>query len=229
MGLAYKDGATGVDEGNPSDPITVQVEVAVGDLIVVTATNILSGNLGDGTTCEDTAGNTFAKLAIGDGDVEMWWCQATNADSTDDITFTFLAASGYAYGALLVKVFTPDAGDTVSVDATLDATNYGTSVDTADATSSESDTLWIAGLYTAGPRVVSSPDIGGEATATSASNTRGHDFYVLTGSGMTADATCTISSDATWQVILVVFKSVAGEGATSVVPRMMQYYRRLRV
>jgi len=162
--------------------------------------------------CSDTAGNSFTSRDVVNysSAVRHYWCVATSADATDVVTCTF-TGTGYTYVQIVVSVYTVDAGDTVSVEGSVTTTIESTnSFDTGDATSTESDTLWICGVSCSGPRAISNQDIGGAATLVESPDSgRGHQFYVLPGSSQTADATGDLADSTSGGVELIVFKSVS--------------------
>ena len=225
MGLAYKaQGGTSLYGTQTSVSVT-GLNIAVGDVIVVFASNMGTAG-GPPTGISDSLGNTYNELStIGDDGYasRAAWVVSGFANASASVTGTYSAPAGDRRITLKVVIFTPDSGDTVSLDFS------GTRVitawtdppfDTSSGNVTDADAVGVASCQTDRTITPTALEIGGSA-GTALSSTTGsvetwyriftstqNDVYArLNRSGGVGDYSC----------YLLVLKSVASAGAVNVV------------
>jgi hypothetical protein len=222
--LAFSTSGTATAEGNlPRTLTSGNVAVAAGDFIVAFAAD--GAGVADCGEISDTAGNTFTSVTQ-DGDIRLYYCLAAANASATDVFSVVCTGTGYSFPRLIVLVFTV-SGYTMSITGSSYATDYGTAVDVADITSDQTDSLWVFGVQTSGPRTHSSQTIAGTAaTVVAGFDGRLNSCYKILTSATTDDAQDTIDSASTWNAKLAAFDATPDAGgATNYIPAIMHFAR----
>jgi len=204
---AYTSGTITTDAG---------INIAVGDLIVVgVGTN---DSTIDPSGLSDSLGNSYTLRAVIDStnnsNLMIAWCVAANAGSA---TFTASFGAGSATKYMNILVFTPDAGDTVTLDvANSGSSGWGSSPwQTGTGNTTGTDEIIVAFFHAGAGMTYSNHEIpsGTAATAISSANANAAAFYRIATDAISG---CMGEVDVTaaqaFAAEFVAFKSAAGGG-----------------
>ena len=213
MAFSYITYAAAVsDQSSSPKTCSSALNVAAGDLLVCW--------LG----YEDQA-NENASASDGGSNVFTMEAETSNAggskgrfgyilSATANAAATFVGVAGTApYCGFYVFQFRPDAGETVSLDQKGTATGTGTSLATANITTTGTDEVVLMGCKNYNSASWSSPTIGGAAVTGSGTNGLTGVFYSL----LTATATvggAVTHANSNWVCNIISFKSASGGAAT---------------
>ncbi len=234
MAIVYKAAAVkSAYTANATLATTDVINVAVGDLLVVgLCTN---NSAGDPSGIADTAGNSWTAtdlIEYGNSQVRVYYSVATSANANDLFTGTYSTTT--CTKSIWAASFTPDAGETVSLDFSVtggsaaEASPWETTTDNMDADAD--DAVGIAFFMASGAATYSSQTIGGNAASvlTPANGNGSYFYYIFTANANGVGAVTAVSAGTiAYSTRLLIFKSVAAASG-SVVPQIAMFYNRLR-
>jgi len=230
MGFAYHSKSSTSEAASANHIHSSAIAVTAGDLIVVFT---FWADSADSFTCTDTIGNSYSygsAINYGGGTyAQMGYAVSTGTNASNITTSTFVNTAA-TYKSQIVYVFTPDAGDTVSIlNAQATGTGWGKALLTASVSDwTVTDVVAIAGGTDYDNQVIGSMNID-DVAADGSENESSTGIYsaawyrLFTGAGTTVHADATIGSNSDWACILVTFKSVAAAGGTNV-SKYKKYY-----
>jgi len=213
VGFAFSDADNVGAYGSTAVSTSTGVDIAVGDLVVVAAW----GNL-EPTAFVDSESNSYTlatSAAQSNNNVRIAWCVATNGGSGVTHTVTYEAGTGTR--TVNVLVFTPDSGDTVSVDFEVSEVLGWTDspFETPSDDTTEADAVGVAIIGSNGTETWTNQKIGGSAATV---QTMTYDYATVFYRILTAQAdgvtAYTELGAGTESAEMLVFKSVAAGGAT---------------
>lgn len=201
----------------------------VGDLVVVILSNSEGTKWGTGIADKASNGYTLLDVVTQDGNSStlIGYTIATNADAANTVTGTMSAATN---GHICVVVFTIDGAIAYDTTATGQSGSNDATWTTGELNTGATDTCLVAGFHTGtGDRTFSDEEIptGSAATAIVLTSVRQCVFYqILASQTDGVEAEVTPDSGAGYSGRLVCFKSSAVAG--TIIPKLMNYYQRLR-
>jgi hypothetical protein len=219
MSFAYHSKSSTSEAASANHIHSAAIAVTAGDLIVVFT---FWADNADSFTCTDTIGNSYSYgSAINyDGNIyaQVGYAISTGTNASNITTSTFVNTAT-TYKSQIVYVFTPDAGDTVSIlNAQATGTGWGKALLTASVSDwTETDVVAIAGGTDYDNLVIGSMNID-DVAADGSENESSTGIYsaawyrLFTGAGTTVHADAVIGPASDWACILVTFKSVAAAG-----------------
>lgn len=212
MAFTFKSSEVNSEYGDNDSIALPEINVAVGDLIVV---GIRTGTPAVAvSSVTDTAGNTYSaigsQLTIGYSTLDVYYSVATSAHATDIITATF-ASSKEERKSIIGVVKTPDGGETVSYDVGGTDTNiWGDSPTTSAFTTTGDDEAAIAFVAVDSTKTLTEEAIAGEGSTEIATDMFSGWYNIFDAIKTDATATGTLSSPTAYCCRCVTFKSEAG-------------------
>lgn len=226
MSLSLYDSGTG-SVASSTASVSASVDVVLGDLIVVLVAvdNSANATVDTVTDSEDNTYELCTAVTYSSG-THLRHAYVLSAGSTATgvtVTASFVN-SGWAQRQIMVLVFTPDSGDTVSLADSASTTGYGTSISVGTVSTTETDAVVVAGRSSTSAKAQSEEEIDGvEATVATAPNNYIGQWYLLS-SVSSANATATVATNTSWAAEVLAFESAAA-GGTTAVPVFVHHYR----
>ncbi len=232
MAFTFKDSDFATEFGTGVLATDTTINVAVGDLCVVIVSSQDAGVYCDALT--DTAGNSYTvRTAIIFGFITLViaWTIATSANVSNIFTAGFADEVTTTRKNIDALVFTPDGGDTVSLDVTASGGSLfeASPWETGQANTTGTDEVIVCGIQGGGGGVTTSnheiPD--GTAATVDISNTNDLSvFYrIATATITNCEGIEDTSGSQGYSAEFVSFKSVGGPG---IIPHMNASNRRRR-
>lgn len=224
------------DDGSDyGDTVTITAIIAVtaGDLIVVGAgsQNVGVANI-TGIADDDENEYTLRDQVNSEGNAKLRTAYAIASENNETLTITATLSAGTGFRQILAVAFTPDGGDTVELDTA------GSKGSGYEASPFESGTFWTEGDDEVCVAFIIAEDGSGSnheipsGTAADGTDTTAASmdmwYKILTSTLTDKIAEVDWSGSAKYACECLAFKSTAAAGGTSIVPRVMYYYRRLR-
>jgi hypothetical protein len=232
MGWTYVESAYSHTASGATITPAESITVSTGDLIVIQAGTAHATVYSD--DAYDDASNSYTHMDMVTGNSCFLMTSYAIASTGGATAFTahFTASSGY-WGWVMISVFHPDSGDTVSFDVTgLKILTWGSGTQTTStADTTGTDEVIVAGVFDQNGVGFSNQEIPSATAATVLSmSTWNQIFYrIATATISSCCAEVDLGGNTAIVMEFVAFKATAGAGGTAKAKLFSSIYQRRRV